>query len=306
MFPETFLIQIRKRHQKMVEEKEVQKEIFELMTLMALTSAYAEVASLRMKRVRSFVLKNRDFLSAIDGIFQEVLATYKKQVEKLANKKGEEGITFLAHNGKTVSVLLSANAGLYGDIVHKTFDLFSKSVKDDEREVVIIGRLGLSMFETVYPNTPYTYFDSPDKDVGAEVVQQIISHLVAYERIHVYYGKFQSVVSQEPAMYDISADPTSRGSANFQTLEKTLYFFEPNLSEILSFFESQIFASLFDQTLRESQLAKFGSRIQAMSKANENVNINLKRTRLKKLKLSHNVANRRQLNSLSRLMHWSR
>lgn len=290
----------------MVEEKEVNKEISELVILKTLTSAYAEVASLRMKKVRNFVLKNRDFLASIDNIFQEVLINYKKEVEALSNKKRGEGVTFLAHNGKTVSVLLSANTGLYGDIVQKTFELFSENLSKGDREVTIIGRLGLSMFETVHPNRPYTFFESPDKDVAAEVVQQIISHLVAYERIHVYYGKFQSVVNQVPAMFDISADPMSRGSAKFQTLEKNLYFFEPSLLEILSFFESQIFASLFDQTLRESQLAKFGSRIRAMSKANENVNVSLKKTQLKRLKLLHSITNRRQLNSLSRLLLWRR
>ena len=67
------------------------------------------------------------------------------------------------------------------------------------------------------------------------------------------------------------------------------------------FFETEIFASLFDQVVREGQLAKFASRVMAMNKADGNIIEKLKQLRIEKLKISHKVTNRKQLNSLSGL-----
>ena len=97
-----------------------------LETLQRLTSAYAEISSSRMKKVRGSVLSARDFLESLDEIFQEVRKSYRKEVMQLSKKKKGDNITFLSHNGKTVAVFLSANTGLYGELMQKTFNKFIK------------------------------------------------------------------------------------------------------------------------------------------------------------------------------------
>ena len=57
-------------------------------------------------------------------------------------------------------------------------------------------------------------------------------------------------------------------SSNWKTYSATLSIPEGVASET---FETQIFASLFDQSIRESQLAKFASRILAMDRAEQNI-----------------------------------
>jgi F0F1-type ATP synthase gamma subunit len=74
--------------------------------------------------------------------------------------------------------------------------------------------------------------------------------------------------------------------------------FEPSVEKILMFFETQIFASLFDQAVHESQLAKFASRILAMDRAAQNIEVKLKRLELEKLKTVHSVSGKKQLDSL--------
>jgi len=284
----------------MIDHKTLTNEINELGTLRVITEAYAEIASVRMQRIRDFVLKNRDFLGAIDEIFKEVLSSYKKEVQSIVEgKKRGDDITFLSHNGKTVAVLLSANTGLYGDIVGKTFDLFRQETKDKDIEVAVIGRLGASLFEQVAPNVPFTSFDFPDYNVSEDQLAEIINHLVQYERINIYYGKFSSVVTQVPSVYKIAAVTPSTVKDQSEAVEDVKYLFEPSLQKILMFFETQIFASLLDQTMRESQLAKLASRITAMSKASENIKQNLDMANIKKLRLSHSTANRKQLNTVN-------
>lgn len=287
----------------MAQNKDIQKRIGELEVLRTVTRAYAEIASVRMMKIREFVLKNREFLGSIDGIFRTVISSYQKEVEELIKKsKRGEGITFLAHNGKTVSIFLSANTGLYGDIVKKTFDAFMKDVESSDVEVAIVGKLGSLLYEQTKPGSPFSYFDFPDYKEDNKALGEIIRHIVQYDEIRVYYGRFQSVVSQVPSVYKINAVTTSVLKSESEEAGQEKYIFEPTLEEVLQFFETEIFASLFDQTIRESQLAKFASRIGAMSRATENINETLKMAKNEKLKANHQRQNKKQLNSLAGLM----
>lgn len=282
----------------MIDERAIEVEINQVKALQTLITAYEEIASIRMKKTRSSVLMNRQFQDEVHDIFEQVRASYAQQVMALAEKKGRRAgkITFLAHNGKTVAVFLSANTGLYGDIVPKTFDFFMREIGEGISEATIIGKQGLSQFLAEAPNRPYTYFDLPDHKVSSDQLTEVIKHIVQYEEIHVYYGKYLSVVTQKPNMLAISAEIELKEEKGKEPVK---YIFEPTLEQILMFFETEIFASLFEQTVRESQLAKFASRVMAMDRATENINNNLKKLSFEKLRVAHRAVNRKQLNSLA-------
>lgn len=278
--------------------KDIKKEITQVASLKDLTEVYGEIASIRMRKVRDYVLKNRDFLASIEVIFKDALSYYTKKMSDLIKKgKIKEGgkVTFLAHNGRTVVVLISANTGFYGEVVRETFRKFMSDVKSENVEVTIIGRLGRTLFVEERPDKPYTYFDLPDFGTDAAKLSDAIKHLVQYEEIRVYYGKYYSVVTQKPTTFSISAGKSI--DKDIKTSEIT-YIFEPNVEKILMFFETQIFASLFDQAVWENQLAKFASRILSMDKASDNIRKKLTQLNLQNLKELHNLSNRKQLNSL--------
>ena len=287
----------------MLYSKNITKEINQIKSLKNLTEVYGEIASIRMKKVRNFVLKNRDFLVSIEVIFKDALNSYSKKISELVKQgkiKEEDNLTFLAHNGRTVAVLISANTGFYGEVVRETFNKFINEIKNDNVEVTIIGRVGRTLFLEEKPNHPYTYFDLPDYGMNTEKLSEAIKHLVQYEEIRVYYGKFYSVVTQRPTTFSISAGkPVSKETKN----PTITYIFEPSVEKILMFFETQIFASLFDQAVRESQLAKFASRILSMDRASDNIKNKLNELNLQNLKMSHNIANRKQLNSLASALY---
>lgn len=282
----------------MLDEKLIVQEISQIEGLGVLVKAYAEIASVRMKKTRVNVLANRDFLAEIVRVFDEVRASYAKEILALSKRKGlkkGEKITFLGHNGKTVSVLLSANTGLYGEIVQSTLNLFMGEVRKNISEVTIIGKHGLSLFLGEERDRPYSYFDLPDDKIESTQLSNIIRHIVQYEEIHVFYGKFQSVIKQIPSTFEISAGITLSEERS-KTLIK--YLFEPSLEKILMFFETEIFGSLFEQVVRESALAKFASRVMAMNRADGNIKEELKRLLLEKTRINHRTLNRKQLNSL--------
>ena len=288
----------------MITNREIKEETIQVASLGELVGVYGEIASIRMKKIRSYVLANRTFLDAINDIFKESLESYSRKLTQLVAKgKLKKGgkVTFLAHNGKTVAVYISANTGFYGEVVQATYKKFSEEIKEKDFEITIIGKLGRSLFVENHPKKPYTYFELPDFGVETGKMAEVVKHLVQYERIIVYYGKYKSVITQTPSKFSISAGTEVKDEIKEET---TKYIFEPSLEKILMFFETEIFASLFDQSIRESQLAKFASRILAMDKADQNVKKRLKGLRLERLKLAHKLIARKQLNTMSSVMCW--
>ena len=283
----------------MADTREIQSEITQVKSLQNLVDSYEQIASARMKRTRESVLVNREFLAEINEVFEEVRRSYVKEVLTLAKqRKRTKTITFLAHNGKTVSLFLSANTGLYGDIVKRTFEEFIKEAETGSTEVTIVGRNGLAIFLSELPDAPYTYFDLPDHNVRSDQLSEIIRHVVEYEEIHVFHGKYINVVKQVPTKLTVSAEISleenvRKGAKEFD------YIFEPNLEKILEFFETEIFASLFEQAVRESELAKYASRFLAMDSAIGNIKDKLKALKFEKLRAQHYISNKKQLNQQS-------
>jgi len=282
----------------MIEKSAIDEELAEMNTLRTLVRAYEEIASIRMKKIRDQVLASRSYLDAINEIFDEVRLSYSRQTRALAKKRGrgKNSVTFLAHNGKSVDVLLSANTGLYGEIVQSTFEKFIASVRTGYSEVTIVGRHGLSLFLGVEPDKPYTFFELPDHGFSKDELDRVIRHMVQYEEIHVFYGKFINVINQQPDELTIAAEIKL---SDERPISQTAYIFEPTLENILVFFETEIFGSLFEQAVRESQLAKFASRVIAMDKADNNIRDKLNRLNTEKMRVNHKLSNRKQINSLS-------
>ena len=286
----------------MIDERALAEEIGRISGLQTLVRAYGEIAAIRMRKTRTSVLANRDFLNQLNSVFEDVRASYAHEVKALAKKtKGPAQVTFLAHNGKTVSVLISANTGLYGEIVQSTLKLFLEEVRQNVSEVSIVGKHGLSLFLAEEPNRPYSYFELPDDRVESNDLVEIIKHIVQYSEIRVFYGKFQSVITQRPEKLEVSAE-ISLATDTRQELRH--YLFEPTLEGVLTFFETEIFASNFEQVIRESQLAKFASRVLAMDRADENTKEEIKRLYFEKNRLKHRSINKKLLNAISSLVAW--
>lgn len=278
--------------------KQLQQETGELKTISMLVEAYQEIASIRMKKVREDVLKNRDFIQKLDEIFEEVRVSYANEFQKLVKEKkvgGTKEITLLSHNGKIVSVLLGANTGLYGEILGSTFRKFMEEVKNGTTEVTIVGKHGLSLFLNEGIDRNYSYFELDDYGFLPQQLDEIIKHIVQYQEIHVFYGKYVNVLKQTPQMLNVSAeiDVSEKGDK-----KQSSYIFEPSLEKILMFFETQMFASVFDQTVRESQLSKHASRVVAMIQAGQNIKEKTAKIKLDTLRIEHRNSNKKQTNSL--------
>lgn len=295
-------------------EKEIKAQLFDLTTLKELVETYEEIAISRMRKIRNSVLTTRDFITGLAQILGEVSSSQREEIAKLqakASKGGDkvsngEQTSILKHNGKTVSVLLAANTGLYGDIVQKTFFLFADHLKNHpEEDAVVIGRLGKRYMDEAGMTKSVTFYEMTDGSVDRSVVSQILEKLVAYDKILVFYGQFQSVVTQKPEMIDINGQNVpAYGSTNTTVQVTTKYLFEPSLETILEFFEKEILTSIFEQTVQESNLAKYASRMVSLDSATDNINDDIAKTKFDGNIARHRSLNRKQLNMLSGFSLW--
>lgn len=291
----------------MADTRSLKAQVSQLRNLRSLVKSYGELAVTRMNRSRASVLYSRDFLGQINTVFKEVRRSHAAETGSLSKRKiskSGEYVTFLSHNGKTASVFLAANTRLYGDIIQRTYKKFVQDVKTNDTEVVLVGKVALSMFKASLPDKPFTYFDFPDSHVDRVALEEIMSHLVHYQEIHVFYGKYRNVISQEPTLYKISSDVTSYAGAKEEVEDPnpTHYLFEPSLDTILKYFESEIFAVLFNQTMAESQLAKFASRLVAMDRAEQNIDKAITTNHNELLRVTHDYKNKKQQNMVSSIL----
>lgn len=301
----------------MTNKQEIINEIERLISFKDIMQSYEEIAASRMRLIRDSVLKTRDFLSGINQVFHDVQASYKEEITKLMKDKkikDPSKITFLRKNSKTVFVLLSANTGLYGDIIQRTFALFVEHLKKENCDAVIIGKLGSVLIKNEKLKNSITYFDLQDNTIDPEVFRKIMDNILQYEKIIVFHGQFQTIITQKPVISNLSGTYTittqEQSSSKLVNQDQTMkqnnikYLFEPSLEKTMEFFEKEIFSSIFEQTLHESQLAKFSSRMVVLNSAVENITGKLKNVEYERRKLKHRSGNRKQLSRISSMSLW--
>jgi ATP synthase F1 gamma subunit len=285
----------------MISRKLIKVEMERLISLKGLVEVYEEVAAGRMQRIRNAVLQSRQFLDGLLEVFRRVRAAYQESTESITSLRPK--------NGKTAAVFVSANSGLYGDIVDRTFDIFMDFAKKYDPDIVILGKLGIKMMEEGLPGKLYNYYDFSDEAVDMESFQMIMRYLVQFEKIVVFYGQFRTTLTQEPVMTSVSGDAEATVE-EIQTGREgkrmvTKFLFEPSMQEIVKVFEGEILASIFEQTLHESQLAKFASRMLALDLSVENVEKRLSRVKNDWIRLKHKIQNRKQLQTMSGISLWA-
>ncbi len=283
----------------------IKNEIELVGTFKKLAMAYQEIAVIKMQRVRDKVLSTREFLERLSFVFLDVKKSYKKEINRLLKeKKGGKFVTKYPTNGKTAKVFLASNTKMYGDIINRLFTFYTENIDKEQSDIVVIGKLGKELFERKYHGREYTYFDLPDTNVVLSDLQKIAIFLVNYDVVEVFYGKFENVAKQNPTVFKITGEEELSAEEEEEEVGKVGFFFEPSLDTILTFFQDQVFSSLFNQSVSEGELARFASRIMAMEEALTNIEkteglLKHQERRTKKL-----VLNNKQLERLASYTLW--
>ena len=286
--------------------KKLRSEYNGLIDLNVLVTTYEEIAATRMRKTKNTVLQNRTFLSDLNNIYGYVRNIYKGDIVKINIKKK---LNVLNKTKGGVSVLLSANTGLYGSIVRSTFDLFEKETKSTYDDIVIIGRIGKKLYDMFDKNKTYKYIDFTDGFISHDATKELLDYCLKYENINVYHGLFVSILTQEAVDTKVTGDFGAQSTKNTERSAQLSNYkvpaediFEPSLTSIVDFFERQILSAIFEQALYESNLSKFAARMLSLDMATSRIANNLKTTNFKMQKARHNFMEHQQLSVLTGML----
>lgn len=294
----------------MAQKKIILEELESLNSLKELAESYEEIAANRMQKIKDSVLKTRDFLSAISDIFVDLKSSYQREIKDLLARRKRGGktlIPLLRRSERLLMVYLASNGRLYGSVTKKTFDLFIRDLKNygpDKADLVVIGSAGKEMFEKSGVKKPFDYFEFPDNNVGVNDIKTVMKKYLQYERVHVYYGKFGNVVRQNAISTSITGEDIFETEVPSNVPREDKFIFEPVLEKIFHFFETQIMATLFSQTLLENQLARHASRVNAMEEALIHIEDEAKKLNLERTRIRHILQNKKQLETMSGFVLW--
>lgn len=279
----------------MITRKQIRNEVEMMSALKSLVEVYEEVAAARMQKVRGAVIQSRYFLEGLLDVFGKIKGSYTGQL-----KTG--GVR--SRNGRTVVVFVSANAGLYGDIVERIFGLFSDYVQREKPDVVVMGKLGVKMMTEKLPRVLYNYYDFSDDEIDQESLQMVMRYLVQYEKVLVFYGKFKTILNQDPVVTSVTGDALVAQESRKVATAEVKYLFEPSVAEVARIFEGEILASIFEQTLHESQLAKFASRLMALDASVDKIEERWDGIKMELRRVQRREINNKQLSTISGMSLW--
>jgi len=283
----------------MISKKQLKEEKDNLQSLQGLVEVYEEIAATKMQKVRGAVIQSRYFLAGLMRMYRKARSAY--------SESDIYGVKLRHKNGLMVAVFVSANSGLYGDIVEKTFEEFKKFVIINNCQAVILGKLGVKIVDEMMPGYLYNYYDISDDSVDMDSFEMVMGYLLQFEKIMVFYGQFRSILNQDAVMTAVTGEMEGiEKEQKTDKLVKTKFLFEPSPSAIASLFEGEILASIFEQTLHEASLAKFASRMLSLDRAADNVYQRMKKLDLSSRRLEHQIRAKKQSNIFSGVKLWRR
>lgn len=265
----------------------------------SLTQTYTEIASSRAQKIRRSVLLNRDFLNEIAEIYQQIKTNYREVLTKIQST-GE----IKKKNGKVALVLVTTTSGFYGDLNSKIFDYFSTWVDryPPGTELFVLGNKGKTLLEERYPGKPYRMLPFSDDTFDRNLFQNLITALVDYSEVLVFYGQFKSLANQEATMNSLTGTTIQTAAGG----KKLYYLFEPSIGSIVNFFETEIFTSIFLQTIYESLLAKYAARIDSLDKSSEKIKQKIKILIAATQNIRHQKLNRNQQEITAAQILWKK
>lgn len=253
--------------------KQINESIEEEESLKELTQAFSELAAEKIKKIRAEVLRNRLFASEILNVYQIVKQeAHNKRI--YANKKSRQ----------TLSLLLTSNDKFYGDIDRQLIKLYLFNISNYNSDKFVVGTVGQNYLEDVHVTFPYQKMTLQKDIPTVQELESIVKITQNYENVYVYYAQFKSVLVQVPTFKLItSADeqapanqattPQPQAAKNVKRQETLIptdrksFIFEPEIKQMLEFFENQINYLLIEEAFLESELARTGSRLISMEEA---------------------------------------
>ncbi len=242
---------------------EIASEESSMRTIVSLTSAFESLSSMKIMQTKSKVLISNQFFNEVWTIYKQIRMDVMFNFGRVSGEKPID---------KELLILITAAAGLSGDIDQRLIKKFRAYYKPEQNDIIVIGRHGAKQLDQL--KIKYNlYFDMPSKDFIN--VDPLMTEIRKYRSGRVFYQNYISLSQQDIRDLDLGEVVSRMGKiADLDTLddekitEKT-YIFEPSAYAVAAHLETSILRLTLTQFIYDSRLAQLASRFRAMTAAKE-------------------------------------
>ncbi len=237
----------------------IQKEAEEVTTVEDLTGVFESLASTQVAKIKDRVQLSKEFFQLLWQRYSSIRLDPKSRITHRNEKAGQ---------GKKVFVIVSAEAGLSGDIDQRLIEEMLKDYDAASTDIVVLGTHGATQLRD--REIPYKrFFKVPESDTYIDV-SPVIDAISEYSQITAYYEEYVSLGVQEIRRLDLISSMKAMSeevSADENIITPADTIFEPSLDEIAELMEKGMMSLAFSQVILESSLAQAASRFNAMGGA---------------------------------------
>lgn len=235
------------------------KEAEEITTVEDLTDVFESIASTQVAKIKDKVQLSKEFFQLLWQRYSAIRIDPSARITNRDQKREGE---------KKVFVIISAEAGLSGDIDQRLIEAMLRDYDQSTTDIVVLGSHGAT--QLMQRNIPIVrFFRVPESDTYVDV-SPVVNVISKYPKITAYYEEYVSLGVQEIKTLDLishiqamskEADPNE----DIISVEDTI--FEPSLDEIAALMEKAMISLALSQIILESSLAQAASRFNAMASA---------------------------------------
>jgi F-type H+-transporting ATPase subunit gamma len=236
----------------------IEKEATQIHTVQDLTGVFESLASTQVAKVKNKVELSKEFFRLLWARYSSIRVD---PAMRITNRElGDSGAK------ERVFVVISAEAGLSGDIDQRLIETMHESYDPKTTDVIVLGSHGAN--QLTQRGIPYVrFFQVPESDRYINV-NPVIEAMAPYSKIIVYYEEYLSLGVQNIRSIDLISnvrDMSEEAKEDAMTAADTI--FEPSLDEIADQMEITMMTLALSQTILESSLAQAASRFNAMAVA---------------------------------------
>ncbi|MBI2595354.1 F0F1 ATP synthase subunit gamma [Candidatus Daviesbacteria bacterium] len=238
----------------MADIKSINQNINAARSMELLGRVYTELSLMKLNKIRSRIEENTSFADEISKIFSIV----KQQA--LKNGIKDEKI-------KKAVIVLTSNYRFYGNLEKPLLDMFNSQTNTPGREIderIVVGKTGFSYIQAVRYSFPCRFIsfkkDLPDQNE----LRSLTDIFKNFSTVLVYYSRFKNTLTQIPFVSNITH------SDDKEAIKEAPVLFEPEIGDILNFFDTQIIDLLLEQAFLGAELSRTASRLISMDQAQLN------------------------------------
>lgn len=238
----------------------IEKEAEQIETVEDLTNVFESIASTQVAKVKNKVELSTKFFQLLWKRYSSIRIDPESRItsQKRQSKKDKQAF-----------VIITAEAGLSGDIDQRVVNAMMQDYATDTTDIVVLGSHGATQLRQ--RGIPFVrFFQVPETDSYIDV-SPVIDAVHDYSKIVVYYEKYESLGVQKIETIDLisTIGTMSEEAEDDDVITAQDTIFEPSLDHIADQMELNMMTLALSQTILESSLAQAASRFNAMAVAQE-------------------------------------